>query len=341
VTDALRVRLLVERATFDDGARRFGSFSRRFRKSLDDLNALLESSVHPSAPQGVVDRFRVVDGAVYRRVEGPERVGFVQHPTADVAVACDQGGPTTGPRFVERSIGWTAAGVGGEGDLWSATGEQVLWRDLLRLRGIPDFGRYAAAAGALAGRADAGLALPRRWAEDLMASPAQPPRIGEWTAMLANANAGISAVGEPDDPADARFGRTWRWIAPRLDLVVSDGGSPASGATVRWWRSLPSPTLPPHQPQGVAADREADGKATTDATGKVSIVGDVLGSRAPLGQRSLWLLVEVERAGVRRFEIVYGLDLNYAYARGDKFFTTIRWDLQRMLEPGVPIPADR
>jgi hypothetical protein len=74
----------------------------------------------------------------------------------------------------------------------------------------------------------------------------------------------------------------------------------------------------------------------------VSIVGDYLGSRAAaVSQRGLWLLVEVERAGAKRFEIVYGLDLNLAYARGDKFFTTVRLDFASMLVPGGEIPKTR
>jgi hypothetical protein len=340
-TDALRVLLLVEEQALEEGDRRFGSFARRFRKSLDDLNALLASSVSAHAPDGVVDRFRIDDALVYSAADGPVPVVWINHPEADVAVACETDRKFVGPPPVGAAVAF-AGGRRDRGlDLWTETAEQTMWRDLLRLRGVPDFARYAAAKGALPGRAHLGLPLPHRFSADLMASPDQTPKFTELTALLVNSNTGLSIIGDPDNSNDIRFARTWRWIPPRIDVVLNDGAAPAAGAAVRWWRSLPMKGLPESMPQGVAEGRAPDGEATADATGTVPIVGDVLASNAPDALRSLWVLVEVERAGAKRFEIIYGLDLNLAYARGETSVATFQWDISSMLVPGAKPPADR
>ena len=75
----------------------------------------------------------------------------------------------------------------------------------------------------------------------------------------------------------------------------------------------------------VTSEPYPDGDAFADESGKVSIAGDYLERSSPRAERSLWLLVEVEVAGETRFELLYGLDLNLAYARGSKYVWPVTW----------------
>jgi hypothetical protein len=91
-TDALTVVLVIERGTLEAGDRRFGSLVRRARASLDALNDLFAASVHPYAPRGVEERFRIDDARVYDRAAGPASV--VPDPQAfDLAWVLDEGAP--------------------------------------------------------------------------------------------------------------------------------------------------------------------------------------------------------------------------------------------------------
>ena len=339
-TDALRVLLLVERRTKEAGDRRFGSFVRRFRKSLDDLHALFAASVHPLSPEGVLDRFRIDDVRVYDRVEGQSPDGFDDHPEFDVAIACDEGGPLAGFSLPAYSIGHNFTGPPEHRGLWSSWGEQALWHELMHFRGVQDFYLYEVADGALPSRWKGKLPLPLRYATDLLASPYQAPLISEYAAAMANARRGVARVGACED-TDNRYGHVWNWLPGRVDLTVTKGGAPAAGATVRWWRGLPLPVEKGPPSQGVAAGRAPDGQAVADAAGKVAIAGDYLGRARPRDERSLWLLVEVEANGERRFEILYGLDLNLAYARGSKYVVPIAWRFEDLLVPEGAVPAGR
>jgi hypothetical protein len=323
-TDALRVLVLVERAELAAGDGRFGSFARRFRKSLDDLHALLDASVWPLAPKGVSERFRLDDVRPFDK-GGGALMDLVAHPGFDVVVV--SGDP-------ERLVGWdrksgaighatpwpTTEGVAVRAaGIWSSAVEHALWRDLLRSRGVPDYALWAVPAGALPGRTPEAIPLPERFAKDLAATPRGRPVVGELSAVLLNARRGVAVVGDPEDPGD-RDGHVWNRLPARIDLALTRGGSALAGATVRWWRSKTQEGLLDGRTPGVAAGRAPDGEAVADAAGKASISGDFLGRSAPKGERSRWLLVEVESSGERRFEVVLGLDLNLAYARGHKHF---------------------
>ncbi len=336
-TDALKVLLLVEAKTLAQGDRRFGSFVRRFRKSLDDLNGLFAASKHPLAPDGIVDRFRIDDVVVYERKDGLPAL-FHDHPEFDVAIACDEGGPAAGFSLPSYSIGHNFTGPAEHHGLWSSWGEQALWHELLHFRGVQDFYLSEVADGALPGRWRGKLALPKRYAQDLMASPYQPPVLGEYTAVMANLRKGVARVGACEDTDNLKFGHVWNWLPPRIDLVVTKDGRPAPGARVRWWRSRP---IGPKGAAGVPEKAEPDGRADADEGGKASILRDYLGRALPRAERGLWLLVEVEIGGETRFEIVYGLDLNLAYARGDKYGTTIPFAFERLLVPNGTLPAGR
>ena len=75
---------------------------------------------------------------------------------------------------------------------------------------------------------------------------------------------------------------------------------------------------------------------------RVPIEGDYLGRGRPREDRSLWLLVEVVPPGeTAGFEVVYGLDLNLAYARGEKYGANLRRRWEDLLRPGAPLPPGR
>ena len=161
--DELTVGLLVEGSTFREGERRFGSFVRRMRKSLEELDALLADveattpgSLLPRAP--VPTRFRIQVVSLYDRDEGKRPPLFDDHPDLDLVIACDEGGPLAGFWLPQYSIGHNFS-FGGEEEgtphrgLWSAWGEQALWHELLHFRGVPDSYVFHLPTAALPGRA--------------------------------------------------------------------------------------------------------------------------------------------------------------------------------------------
>jgi hypothetical protein len=341
-TDALRVLLVVERKTWEAGEARFGSFPRRFRKSLEDLNALLDASRSALAPLGIVDRFRLDGVLTFDRVRGEEPPAYESHPAADVVVVCDEGGPLAGFALPQHSVGHAFEGVPAHPGLWSSWGEHALWRDLMRFRGVPDLAAYEVPGGGLPGRFEGVLRLPKRYAKDLLASPEQDAFLSEYTAVVANAKRGVARVGDPGDTASPH-GHLWNWLPGRVDLVVLRDKKPLAGATVRWWRSRRVEGLATAAPgrQGVRPGAPPDGTATTDANGRATVSGDYLGRGDPRPDRSLWLLVEVEHGGETRFEVLYGLDLNLAYARGDKYAWAPAWEWERLLVANGALPSDR
>lgn len=324
-TDALRIHLQVEKRTFDAGEKRFGSFTRRLRKSLDDLHALFEASVHPLAPRGVLERFRVDRVKTFVR-----RVGQSLPPSADsgwdVNLLCEEDGDYAfgGDGPPANEVFWWAP------RLWSSAGERSLWRALLLSRGVPDLSLWEIAPGALPGRYVGPIPLPVRFAGDLTQGAFAPPRVCEYTAVVANLRRGIVVPGDPVTSSEVAFGRgdgaLWNSLPGRVALALRAGGKPVEGATVRWWRA---------RGDGVAADRAPDGEATADAKGTISITGDYLGRGDTLHRRSRWLLVEVARGDERRFEILYGLDLHLAYVRGAKYVHGIAWDVEDMIPVGA------
>jgi hypothetical protein len=350
-TDALRVLLLVERKTYDDGEKRFGSFVRRFRKSLDDLHALFAASVHPAAPKGILDRFRIDEVRVYDREAGKPPPGFLDHPEADVAIACDEGGPSGGFVLPAHSIEHGFVGTPEHKGLWSSWGERSLWLDLLRYRGVPDLSRWVIEGGALPGRFAREIPLPARFAKDLAGWPPRAPVLSEYTAVVANLRHGVARVGECENPENVRFGHVWNFLPGRLAVALQDkAGAPLSGAKVRWWRSRPvlragddplAGVVRDHV-AGIEADRAPDGEGTADEKGVVTIAGDYLGRADRRERRSRWMLVEVTKGEERRFEIVYALDLHLAYVRGAKYVHTVPWTFEDLIPVGAPsLPKGR
>lgn len=323
----MRIALLVERRTWDDGNKRFGSFTRRMRESLDRLHEIFEDTTAPDAAglkrEPVVDRFRIerielFDRPIDSAADFQRPSLFDDHPKYDVAIACDAQGPLGGFWLPQYSIGHNFHWADPPKDLWSDWGEQALWHELMHFRGVPDSYIYRIPEGALPGRCDEAIELPEPFRSDLMNNPYQAPQIGALTAAIANSKAGVSRVGACEDTANP-YGHQWKWLPRTLAVQINDSaGRPMSGAKVRWYRSAPL-GLEDGRIQGVAADRAPDGQAATDAAGQVRIAGDYLGAASEQPQRSLWLLVEVEDAGGhKRFGIVSGLWLNASFAAGGR-----------------------
>lgn len=343
---AMRVALLVERRTWDAGNKRFGSFTRAMRDSLEALHELFERTEAPAEAglrrQPIVDRFRIERVELFDRpadsAAGFERPAlFESHPKYDVVIACDEKGPLAGFWLEQYSIGHNYHSAEQGKDLWSDWGEQALWHELMHFRGVPDYYIYSVAAGALPGRTDEAIDPSEPFRSDLMFSHCQPPRLGALAAAIANSKAGVSRVGACEDTANP-YGHQWNWLPRTLVLELKDAaGRPLAGRRVTWYRSLPM-GLENTQSQGVAADRSPDGRAVTDAAGRVSISGDYLGAAGERPQRSYWLLIEAEDgSGGRRIDIVTGLWLNAAWAAGskDEAVRPLLWDEMREVGAGA------
>ncbi len=334
---AMRVALLVEKRTWEAGNKQFGSFTRHLRASLESLHDLFAATTAPAeaglerAP--IADRFRIelvelFDGFADSMDAATQPTIFDSHPKYDVVIACDQNGALTGYWPAPSSIRWNFTAPDGDKGLTSKGAEQSLWRSLMLFRGVPDFAMYRIPAGALPGRADKAVELPEPFNGDLM-SRATSPRIGALSAAIANANAGISRLGSCADPA-SQNGYMWRWLPGSVRVHVDDAkGRAAPGLKVRVYRSLP--LSPSDGTQGVAAARQPDHSGATDDSGEMVFGGDYLGATSEAGQRSLWLLIEVEdQAGTRRFGIVSGLWLNAACAAGARDEAVWRAKLDEM-----------
>ncbi len=328
----LSVAILVERETFAETERRFGSFRTRMQASFDALHALFAdveattttnpgSSLAPLARVAIRDRFEIVSVAVYDRTDGKPPPLFANHPDVDLVIACDEGGPLAGFWLPAYSIGHNFLVAAGEAKgtpergLWSDWGEQALWHELLHFRGVPDSYISFIPPAALPGRATKEVALPDRFRLGIMNHPYQPPRISALASVVANAKAGVARVGACEEP-DHEHGHMWRWVPERLTLALTKDGVPLAGARVRWWRSQPMTGLGDPRRQGVPEDAAPSGEAAADARGVVTLEGDYLGRADPRPKRSLWLLVEAEHEGERRFGVILLLSLNELYAAG-------------------------
>lgn len=194
---------------------------------------------------------------------------------------------------------------------------------MLHFRGVQDFYLYRVPKEALPGRAVKDVELPPVYREGLMNSPYQKPLISGLAARIANFKHGVSRVGEAEEPGQT-FGHMWKWVPARVRVHVDRAGRPLSRATVRWWRSRPA-GLGDGRVQGVTADRAPDGTQELNRLGEATVREDYLGkSGATRDERSLWLLVEVESEGEKRFAIITGLWLNEMYAAGNEYIAT-RW----------------
>lgn len=323
----MRVALLVDRETYAQGNERFGSFTRRMRKSFDDLHALF-ADVSATTTGGVLkrmpieDRFRIDRVELYDQSSDARPALFDEHPSYDLVIAANERGPLCCFWLPAYSIGHNYWNESHQYGLWSAWGEQALWHEMLHFRGVQDFYMYRVPKEALPGRAMRDVELPLVYREGLMNSPYQPPRISALAAHIAKTKTGIARVGAAEEP-EQPYGHMWQWLPARLRVHVDLGGRPLSRATVRWWRSLPA-GLSDGRIQGVAADRPPDGEGELNRLGEVAIKGDYLGATKPREERSLWLLVEVEQRGEKRFAVITGLWLNEMFASGRETIAT-RW----------------
>jgi len=344
---AMRIALLVERRTWDAGNKRFGSFTRRMRESLEMLHELFDDTTAPDAAglkrEPIIDRFRIERIELFDRPadstsDFQRPALFDDHPKYDVVIACDRQGPLGGFWLEQYSIGHNFHRSDPPKDLWSDWGEQALWHELMHFRGVPDYYIYRIPEGALPGRCAEAIEVPEPFRSDLMNSPYQSPQIGALTAAVANSKAGVSRVGACEEPSNP-YGHQWNWAPESLAIEINDSsGKPLAGQSVRWYRSLPA-GLEDLRIQGVAADRPPDGEAKTNAAGRIRITGDYLGAAGNQPHRSLWLLVEVGNSvESRRLGIVNGLWLNAAYAAGskDEAVWSVRLDALRPVAPVAP-----
>lgn len=339
---AMRIALLVERRTWDEGNKKFGSFTRHMRESFEGLHNLFASTSAPEEAglerQAITDRFRIERVELFDRpVESTDTQTrpaiFDSHPNYDVVIACDENGPLSGYWPEQHSIGWNLSAAGESGGLTSDAAEADLWKSLLQFRGVQDYAAYRIEAGALPGRWSEAIEVPEPFAGDLMNRPGQSPRVGALAAAIAKSKAGISRLSPPDDPKKP-YGHVWRWVPPSVKMRVIDADEqPVAGLKVTIFRSMP--TAEGSATQGVSAERPPNGTTETDANGEAVIRGDFLGARSASDQRSRWLLVETQDgAGVRRFAILSGLWLNAAYAAGskDEALWTVRLDEMRRIK---------
>lgn len=323
---AMRVALLVERRTWDAGNKKFGSFTRYMRNSLESLHDRFTETTAPAQfglkRDAIQDRFRIERVELFDRPADSMDTSvrppiFDEHPAFDVVVVCDEGGPFVGYWPRQQTVGHNLSASGGASGFDSPAAEQTFWKALMQFRGVPDYADYRVAAGALPGRANEAIDVPEALHDDLMSSPATSSQIGALAAAIANANAGVSRLGDASDPSN-EFARTLRWIPGKVRVrLVGTDGKPMQGVKVSWIRSLPISAG--EADHGIAANRTPDGAATTSAAGDVIIDGDYLGIANKPGKQSRWLLVEAESAaGERRFGIISGLWLNAVYAAGSK-----------------------
>lgn len=337
---AMRVALLVERRTWDAGNKKFGSFTRSMRASLESLHEAFADTSAPAeaglARQPITDRFRIERVELFDRPADSMDTSlrpaiFDTHPNYDVVVLCDENGPFNGYWPEQYAVGYNFTAPAGENGLSSDAAERVLWKSLLQFRGVQDFSMYRIGAGALPGRCKDAIDLDEPFRDDLMNNPSKSPRIGALAAAIANSKAGIAQLGSCKDPRN-EYGHVWRWLPRTVRLqIVDKDDKPVSGLKLKWYRSLPLETG--DELQAVTADRPPIGSTTTDTSGETIIRGDYLGVRSAPDQRSLWLLVEAEdEAGTRRFAVLSGLWLNAAHAAGSKEEALWKLRLDQMRE---------
>lgn len=321
---AMRVALVVEEQAILRGNDQFGSFTRRMRKSFEDFHSVLAAtdSTDPDVQrEPIKDRFRLEFIEVFSREKDGRPLLFTDHDEFDLVVMCDEGGPDGGFWLPAYSIGHNFLNRTNGDGIWSTSGEQALWHELLHFRGVPDYYIYPIPAGAIGRWTEERVGIPSIYADDMLHSPYKEPELSRLTSLIVKAKHGVARVGACEE-TDHEYGHMWRWLPKELKLEVMDDDRKLAGTRVRWWRSR-SAGLPDGRIQGVDDDLEADGVALTDGNGQVSISGDYLGSARARPERSLWLLFDVEHTRTRRFGIIWGLELNELWASGKKDGATI------------------
>lgn len=321
-SDALTVKLWVEKKTLEKYENEFGSFARRFQDSLAGLHASW-SAVRDArfAPRGIEERLRVDDVAVYERGGKGEEVPkeFWDHPEFDLGVACDQGGPIAGFYIPGYSIGHNYAGNPGHESLFSDWGENCLWHEIAHFRGVQDFYIFPTREGDV-GKTDAAgnpfplLSLRPEFAEDTMNNPYRQTQWGEYTAAVIQMKRGVSRVGRCEDPANT-FGHMWRHVPARIAVqVIGEEGKPVKYADVEVHR----PVRGEDGRWRVAKDAKPLAEGKVDADGFFDLGDDPFGKRKAEAGRAGWVLLLVRREGAVRARYLTLLDMNLAYWKDEK-----------------------
>lgn len=337
---ALRVALLIDKATLAEGDEQFGSFVRRMRKSFEDLHALFDD-VEATTAGGLVkrekikDRFRIDHAEVYDMSADTRPELFDDHPRYDLVIACNARGPLCCFWLPAYSIGHNFQHEPSGRGLWSAWGEQALWHEMLHFRGVQDFYLNHVPKGALPGRASREIELPRAYRQCIMNSPYQEPRISGLASRIANFKAGIARVGTAEEPGEP-YGHLWKWLPDRVKIHVDRGGRPLTRGTLRWWRARPG-EFDGRRQQGVEHHRPPDGEALLNRLGEAVIGGDYLGALLERPERSYWLLFEVEYEGARRFGLVHVLWLNEQFLLENRHSAVVwaDWESLEIVEANV------
>ncbi len=331
-TDGMTVKLWVEKKTLVKYEEEFGSFARRFQDSIGALHASW-SAVRDAkfAPEGIDERLRIDDVAVYERggkdAEVPKE--FWNHPDFDLEIACDQGGPIAGFYIPGYSIGHNYAGKPGHESLFSDWGENCLWHEIAHFRGVQDFYLFPTKEGDVAKTDAAGNPLPLltlrpEFADDTMMNPYKATWWSEYTTAVIRMKRGISRVGRCEDPANT-FGHMWRHVPAKVAVqVLGEGGKPLRYAEVEIYRPVRGEDGRPR----VAADAEPIASGKVGAEGMFELGEDPFGKRMTEAERAPWVLVVIKREGVVRARYVTVMDANLAYWKDQKERAVFRvvWD---------------
>jgi len=332
-TDALTVKVGVEKKTLEKYEAEFGSFARRFQDSLAGLHASWASVREVRfAPQGIEERLRVDDFEVYERGEGDAAVPaeFRDHPRFSLYVACDQGGPVAGFFIPGYSIGHNYAGHPGHESLFSDWGENCLWHEIAHFRGVEDFYAFPTKPGDVAKAGPTGQTFPLlelrpEYADDTMNNPYKETCWSDYTAAVLQMKRGVARVGRCEDPHNT-FGHMWRHVPAGIVLqVIGKDGKSIRFVDVEVYR----PVRSADDGRGRVAEDAAPlfaGKVGEDGT--FTLGDDPFGKRKAEADRALWLLVVLRREGVERARYLTLLDMNMAYWRGqqDKAVFQVVWE---------------
>ncbi|KAF0244886.1 MAG: hypothetical protein FD180_2107 [Planctomycetota bacterium] len=331
-TDGLTVKVWVEKKTLAKYEDEFGSFARRFQDSVAGLHASW-SAVRDArfAPEGIDERLRVDDVAVYERggkdAEVPKE--FWDHPDFDLEVACDQGGPVAGFYIPGYSIGHNYAGNPGHESLFSDWGENCLWHEIGHFRGVQDFYLFPTKAGDV-GKLDAAgnplplLTLRPEFADDTMNSPYKATWWSEYTTAVIRMKRGVSRVGRCEDPANT-FGHMWRHVPAKVEIqVIGEEGKPVKYAEVEVYR----PVRGEDGRARVAKDAKPLSEGRVDEVGFFDLGEDPFGKRKAEASRAPWVLVVIKREGAIRARYLTLMDMNLAYWKDQKERAIFRlvWD---------------
>lgn len=333
--DAHRIALVTSEVSWKDGDERFGSMVRRFRKSLEDLEALYDVQEVPGIPMGdesrpvITDRFRIEHVETFDPAAGTPAL-FAQHPEFDLVIAVNEGGPlccfwlNDGDSLNYHSIGHNFLSDRGGAEkrgIWSNWGEQALWHEIFHYRGVPDFYIYNVPAGSLPGRSLEGWKLGSSpstayLSREIMNDTYTAPEVSWLTATIANSKKGAARVGACENP-EQPFGHMWQWVPKELTITVEPGeGQSVEG--VRVYRAKPGQGRD-GRVQRITEDAEPIAVATGSS---VLLEGDYMNSKARRNERALWVLVEADvkttSGREKRWTIVTLLEMNEAFARGSK-----------------------